>query len=446
MELQKYIIINGSHKGFLKGCFGIVLIFIIFTSCSSPKNNPNSKVPNGGLPEPYATKSTRNYSNVQGWKDGRTPIAPKGFTVTKYADDFENPRWMYVTPNGDVLVAESNSNHTLKEKIGGFFLGASKSNNLHNSIDRITLLRDTNKDGIPDLRSTFLTKLNQPFGMLVIGNSLYVANVDAVLRFPYQAGQTEITEKGQKILDLPGGKHVRHWTRNLIANADNSKIYVAVGSNSNVAENGIEAEYKRANILEINPDGSGGRIYASGLRNPVVMGWAVGTQTLWVAVNERDELGDDLVPDYLTSVKENGFYGWPYSYYGQHIDPRIITQRPDLVEKAIVPDVPLGAHTASLGLAFYTQKAFPKKYHDGAFIAQHGSWNRSVLAGYRVVFVPFENGKPVAKPEDFLTGFIATAEKKVYGRPVGIIVMPDGALLLTDDVTNTIWRISVSAN
>lgn len=422
--------------------FGIVILlfcssFYCKGQCKDTYSNSSDS-----LPKPFATKSTRNYSNVIGWEDGRTPIAPKGFLVTKYADSFENPRWMYVTPNGDVLVAESNSNHTLLEKIGGRILGASKSNNLKNSVDRITLLRDTNKDGIPDLRTAFLTKLNQPFGMLVIGNWLYVANVNAILRFPYHVDDTIIREKGEKILDLPGGKHTKHWTRNLIANADNTKIYVAVGSNSNVAEKGIEKELKRADILEINTDGSGERIYASGLRNPVGMGWEVGTKTLWVAVNERDELGDELVPDYLTSVKEGGFYGWPYSYYGQHEDPRVKDKRPDLVKKAIVPDVALGSHTASLGLAFYTGKSFPTKYHNGAFIAQHGSWNRSVLAGYRVVFVPFEKGKPIGKPEDFLTGFMVDTQKKVYGRPVGVIVIPDGSLLVTDDVTNTIWRVS----
>ncbi|WP_309924719.1 MULTISPECIES: sorbosone dehydrogenase family protein [unclassified Arcicella] len=385
-----------------------------------------------------------NFSNVHGWENGQTPIAPEGFIVTRFADQFDNPRWMYVTPNGDILVAESNSNHTLIEKIGGRIIGASKSNNLSKSADRITLLRDTNQDGIPDLRTTFLKDLNQPFGMLVIGNWLYVANIDAVLRFPYQKGQTEIIEKGQTIMKLPIGEHPRHWTRNLLANADNTKIYVSVGSNTNVAEKGMEQEFRRADILEINPDGSGERIYASGLRNPVGMGWAVGTKTLWTVVNERDELGDDLVPDYLTSVKDGGFYGWPYSYFSQHVDPRVEEKRPDLVAKAIVPDVPLGSHTASLGLAFYNQKSFPQKYHNGAFIAQHGSWNRSVLSGYRVVFVPFENGKPSGKPQDFLTGFMADEKKNVYGRPVGVIVLPDGSLLVTDDVSNIVWRVSVS--
>lgn len=415
-------------------CFAILVTTLSCWSQSDVKTNP--------LPAP--SKSVGNYSKVIGWKDGRTPIAPAGFMVTKYADGFENPRWMYVTPNGDVLVAESNSNYSLPKQLGAAIIGAGKSNNLKNSADVITLLRDENRDGIPDLRETFLKNgLHQPFGMLVIGNWFYVANTNAVLRYPYKAGQTKITGKGQKILNLPSGKHNRHWSRNLLANADNSKIYIAVGSGSNIAENGFENEKHRGAILEINPDGSGFKVFASGLRNPVGMGWAPGTKTLWTVVNERDELGDDLVPDYLTSVKENAFYGWPYSYFGQHIDTRVKQLKPKLVKKAVVPDFALGAHTASLGLAFYTGNAFPEKYRNGAFIAQHGSWNRSILSGYRMVFVPFKDGKPSGPAEDFLTGFIVDPNKdEAYGRPVGVIVLPDGALLMTDDKTNTVWRIN----
>ena len=400
------------------------------------------------LPEPFATKSKMNFSNAVGWKKDEKPIAPAGFTVTKYAEGFENPRWMYVTPNGDVLVAETNSNHKLYEKIGGPLIGASRANNLRNSIDRIALLRDTNKDGIPDTRTVFMTKdnkLNQPFGMVVVGDYLYVANTDAVLRFKYMPGQTEIKGEGERITELVSGKFPRHWTRNIIASPDNNKLYIAIGSKTNIGEDGMEQENGRAQIIEMNLDGSGKRIFAYGLRNPVGMGFAPGTNTLWATVNERDELGDDLVPDYLTSIKESGFYGWPYSYFGQHIDPRVPEKRPDLVAKAIVPDVPLGSHTASLGMAFCTKKTFPRKYHNGVFIAQHGSWNRSLLSGYRVVFVPFKDGKPVGKPEDFLTGFIITAGKKVHGRPVGITEMPDGAMLVTDDVCNTIWRVSANS-
>ncbi|MGK4568064.1 PQQ-dependent sugar dehydrogenase [Flavobacterium sp. 3HN19-14] len=400
------------------------------------------------LPEPFATKSITNYSNVIGWKNGETPKAPAGFTVTLFADGFENPRWMYQLPNGDILVAQANSNYSVLKQIGASLIGAGKSNNLKHSADKITLLRDTDKDGKPDLKVTFLDEtdgLNQPFGMLLIGKWFYVANTDAVLRYSYEPGAQKITSKPEKIIDLPAGKHNRHWTRNLIANADNSKIYISVGSGTNVAEEGIDNELLRADILEMNPDGSAMRVYAAGLRNPVGMDWAPGTKTLWTVVNERDELGDELVPDYLTSVKENGFYGWPYSYFGQHEDPRVKDRKPALVAKTIVPDVDMGSHTASLGLVFYTGKSFPEKYRNGAFIAQHGSWNRKLLSGYKVMFVPFKDGKPSGKPEDFLTGFVVNQDKdETRGRPVGLLLLPDGSLLVTDDKTNRIWQVSAT--
>lgn len=417
--------------------FSVLFLFSI-TGYSQVKNisQPDS------LPSPNATKSARNFSHVIGWK-GEMPKAPTGFVVEKFADGFENPRWMYITPNGDIMVAESNTNHTFLEKVGGTIIGASRSNNLKHSANRITLLRDTNKDEIPDLRVTLLTGLNQPFGMLVIGKWLYIGNTNALVRYPYISGQTKITDKPEKIVDLPAGKHNRHWARNIITNEDESKIYIAVGSGTNVAEKGIANELLRADILEINPDGSELKIYASGLRNPNGMGWAPGTKTLWTVVNERDELGDELVPDYFTSVKQGGFYGWPYSYFGQNIDPRVKDIKPALVKNCIEPDFNLGNHTASLGLAFYTASAFPEKYHDGVFLTQHGSWNRSVLNGYKVIFIPFRNGKPSGKSEDFLTNYIVNLKKKeVHGRPVGIVVTPDGSLLIADDVTNTIWRVS----
>jgi len=330
----------------LKPFTSFLLMVIITTNVFSQQQKKDT------LPPPNATKSSMNFSNVIGWKDGKMPLAPKGFVVTKYAEGFRNPRWMYVLPNGDVLVAESNSNYTFVQKAGAVVIGANKADDLSHSADRIVLLRDNNKDGIPDEKDTLLTGLSQPFGMLVINDWLYVGNTDALVRFPYKVGQTKIPAAAQKIIDLPAGKNNRHWTRNLISNADNSKIYVAVGSGTNIAEKGIENEILRANILEMNPDGSGMRVYASGLRNPVGMDWAPGTAVLWAAVNERDELGDDLVPDYLTGVKPEGFYGWPYAYYGQHIDPRVKEQKPELVAKTIVPDVNLGSHTASLGLVF----------------------------------------------------------------------------------------------
>ncbi|HSZ72520.1 MAG TPA: sorbosone dehydrogenase family protein [Cytophagaceae bacterium] len=409
----------------------------------------NKEAQSDTLELPYSTRSVTNYCDVIGWQANEKPSAPEGFEVTKYADGFDNPRWLYVMPNGDVLVAESNSHHSTINKIGETIAGTNLSTDLSKSANRITILRDLNKDGKPDLKEIFLANLNQPFGMLFLDNWFYVANTDALWRYPCRPGQLFITGPGEKITDLPETKHNRHWTRNIIANKEGTKIYIAVGSGSNIAENGMDQEAWRANIIEINPDGTGKRIYANGLRNPVGMGWAPGTNTLWTTVNERDELGDDLVPDYLTSVKDGGFYGWPYSYFGQHEDPRIkaADQKPDLVKKAIVPDVDLGAHTASLGLAFYTPKEFPEKYHNGAFIGQHGSWNRSVLAGYRVVFVPFKNGKPAGIPEDFLTGFIADlGTSKVHGRPVGVAVTNDGSLLVADDVSNVIWKVSVVKN
>jgi glucose/arabinose dehydrogenase len=392
------------------------------------------------LPEPYATKSTTNFSKIIGWPQGKTPEAPSGFTVTKYAEGFKSPRNIYVAANGDIFIAEANREMKGVQKVGAELSEKISTQQIDKSADRITLLKDINKDGTPEIREVFLENLNQPFGMLILGNHFYVANTDAVWRYPYKTGQTKITAKGEKLIDLQVG---HHWTRNIVANASGTKIYISVGSGSNVAEKGIEKEDHRACIIEMNPDGSGSRIYAGGLRNPVGMDWAPRTKTLWTAVNERDELGDELVPDYMTSVREDGFYGWPYSYFGQHIDPRIKEkeQRPDLVKKALVPDVSLGSHTAALGLIFYDKKTFPSKYHDGAFVGLHGSWNRSTFSGYKVVFVPFQNGKPSGPPEDFLVGFIAGKEE-VYGRPVGVAVLPDGSLLVSDDGANIIWRVS----
>lgn len=398
--------------------------------------------PNDTLPPPYETKSAWNFSEVEGWDNQQKPIAPEGFKVTQYANGFENPRWMYVLPNGDVVVAESNSNYSLLKKIGAFIIGASKSKSLKHSADRITILRDTDKDGYPDKRKVFLEDLNQPFGMLVWNDWFYVANTDGVWRYPYQTGQLKIVGQGDKITDLPAGKHNQHWTRNIIANKSGDKMYVAVGSGSNVAEDGIQAEFMKANILEMNPDGTELKVYAGGLRNPVGMDWEPETNTLWTVVNERDMLGDELVPDYLTSVQEGGFYGWPYVYFGTHDEPRI-DGYPAKIKDTIVPDYALLSHTASLGLVFYNHNTFPEKYHGGAFVVQHGSWNRSTLVGYKVVYIPFEDGMPAGKSQDFLTGFIEELDdEEVYGRPVGAVILPDGSMLVTDDVTNTIWRVT----
>jgi glucose/arabinose dehydrogenase len=385
---------------------------------SSTKYTVATAVGNITLPPPYATKSASIRSSIVNWPDGKLPTAPQGFTVTKFADGLDNPRWTYIAPNNDIFVAES-------------------------SADRITLLRDTDKNGSYETRGVYLKGLNRPFGMLVLKNHFYLANTDGVYRYAYAAANLKITSKGEKILKLPAGGYNNHWTRNLIANTDGTKIYVTVGSGSNVGEHGMEHEVRRACILEINPDGSGERIFASGLRNPVGADWNPANGELWTAVNERDGLGDDLVPDYVTSVREGGFYGWPYSYFGNIPDPRMKGQGKDLAAKAIVPDVSVGAHTASLGLAFYDKDSFPEKYRNGIFVGQHGSWNRSNISGYKVVFIPFKNGKPSGQPEDFLTGFIADqGSADVYGRPVAVTAMADGSLLVNDDGGDIIWKIS----
>lgn len=395
------------------------------------------------LPAPDEKASKNKFSKVIGWSEAKTPVAPAGFTVTKFAGNIKSPRNIYVLPNGDVLAVLSNSERSTKEQIANELSGKAKSEQGGESANAIILYRDKNKDGKPDVQSLFLSGLNQPYGVLVIGNTLYVANTDGVVTYPYKTGETKITGTAKKIVDLPAGGYNNHWTRNLIANADNSKIYITVGSGSNVGENGMENEVKRANILEINPDGSGEIIYAAGLRNPVGMAWAPGTKTLWTAVNERDKLGDGLVPDYVTSVKKGAFYGWPYAYFGQNEDPRMAGKNPQLVKATIAPDIAVGSHTASLGLAFYTDKKFPAKYQEGMFIGQHGSWNRSELAGYKVAFIPFKNGSQAGPMEDFLTGFIADMDQAtVYGRPVGVAVMQDGSMLVADDVSNAIWRVA----
>ena len=417
------------------------LTFLLLTHLAAAQQD--NTIPQSPLPPPFATKSVKNFSKVTGWKDGEMPTAPAGFTVQLWADGFTGPRWTYVLPNGDVLVAEANTIKSTVMQAGAVVLGASKAENMQKSANRITILRDTDRDGKPDVRGILLKDLSQPFGMLALKGYLYVANTDGLMRYPYTSGQMSITTPGVKILELPAEGKNQHWTRNIIANADGSKIYIAIGAVSNMGDDGEKLNPRRACILEINPDGTGERIYAAGLRNPVGMAWNPGTKTLWTAVNERDEIGDNLVPDYLTSVKDGGFYGWPYCYYGNHEDPRVKVKRPDLVQKAIVPDVQLGSHTASLGLAFYTGSKFPEKYRNGAFVAQHGSWNRSVLSGYKVVFVPFKNGKPAGDPEDFLTGFKTSdpGSIDVHGRPVGITQLPDGSLIVTDDVNDRIWRV-----
>jgi len=393
------------------------------------------------LPKPYATPSVRNRSKVLGWPVGRGPKPLPGFKVNLYADKLDSPRRAYVLPNKDVLIVESRRTEYGRRR------GRKRRTQRKRppSSNRITLLRDTDQDGTPELRKAFLTGLTNPYGVQLLGNWLYVGNTNGLVRFPYKTGQTAITAPAEKLLDLPSGGH---YTRNVIANGGGSKLFIAVGSSSNVDEGGIDAkDSRRAAILEVNPDGTGMRVFASGLRNPVGMDLEPSTKTLWTVVNERDHLGDELVPDFLTSVKDGSFYGWPYSYFGQNEDPRKKGERPDLVAKAVVPDFALGSHVAPLGIVFYQGTSFPRKYRGGAFVGMHGSWNRSELVGYKVAFVPFENGKPKGEIQDFLTGFIADeGASEVYGRPVDVAVLPDGSLLVTDDRGGKVWRVSATDN
>ena len=377
-----------------------------------------------------------------GWGSA-TPKVPQDLQVHALATGLQHPRSLYVLPNGDVLVVESNGPKAPvfrpKDLVTGIvqlFAGAKAKD-----ANRITLLRDTNGDGIPDVRTTFLDHLESPFGVALVGHDLYVANTDAIMRYPYQDGQTSITAKGTKLTDLPGGPIDHHWTKSLLASPDGSKLYVGVGSNSNVGENGLQAEYERAAIWEVDRATGAHRIFASGVRNPTGLQWEPTTGKLWAIANERDEIGPDLVPDYLTSVQDGGFYGWPYSYYGRHLDPRVRPQRPDLVAKATVPDYALSSHVAPLGFAMSSGHNLPASYQTGAFVGEHGSWDRTPLNGYKVVFVPFKDGKPSGAAQDVVTGFL-DADNHTHGRPVGLAVDRSGALLIADDVGNTVWRVS----
>ena len=416
-------------------------------SCGDMATLPESAGfgPEPALPPPHPTLiPTVQIAPAKGWPSGATPVAAAGLTVNAYATGLDHPRWLHVLPNGDVLVAESNGPPRPDDARGikgwAANLVMERAGATVPSANRITLLRDTNGDGIADFRSSLLTGLNSPFGMTLVGDQLYVANTDSVLRFRYQAGDTVITAPGVKVVDLPAGTINHHWTRNIIASRDGSRLYVTVGSNSNVGENGMENETNRAAILEVDPATGHLRLFATGLRNPNGLDWEPLTGALWTTVNERDEIGNDLVPDFMTAVQDGAFYGWPYSYFGSHVDERVTPQRPDLVARAVVPDYALGAHTASLGLAFYGGTLLPEHYSGGAFIGQHGSWNRQPRSGYKVIFVAFANGRPVGGPEDVLTGFV-DADGNALGRPVGVAVDREGALLVADDVGNVIWRV-----
>jgi glucose/arabinose dehydrogenase len=419
----------------------LLILVVALAACAERSRLPESAAvgPDPQLPEPVESLiPTVKVAPAKGWPAGVTPKAAAGRQVTAFATDLQHPRWVYVLPNGDVLVAETSAPKRPEEGKGikgramSHFM--KKAGSAVPSANRITLFRDADGDGVAELRSVFLDGLNSPFGMDLVGNTLYVANTDAVVRFPYREGETRITSAGEKVVDLPAGPRNHHWTKNLIASKDGSKLYVTAGSNSNVAEHGMAEEEGRAAIWEVDVASGTHRIFAAGLRNPNGLGWEPASGKLWTVVNERDELGSDLVPDYLTSVQDGAFYGWPYSYYGANVDKRVQPPRPDLVAKAIKPDYALGTHVAPLGLAFA---------QDGAYVGQHGSWNRRPPSGYNVVFIPFRDGKPAGKPVEVLGGFLGP-EGEAYGRPVGVALDKRGALLVADDVGNVIWRVSVS--
>ena len=417
------------------------------TACSTePVSDVAGIGPHPVLPAPgHAFIPTVNVALAVGWPPDSLPESAPGTTVNAFADGLDHPRWLYVLPNGDVLVAETNAPprpadaRGIKNRVMRLFMktaGAATP-----SANRITLLRDTDGDGVADVRGAFLEGRNSPFGMALVGGDFYVADTDAILRFAYRPGQQRIDAAGVKITGLPAGTRNHHWTKGLLASVDGKKLYATVGSNSNVAEHGMAEEAGRAAIWEIDPGSGDHRVFATGLRNANGLAWEPTTGALWTTVNERDELGDDLVPDYMTAVRDGAFYGWPYSYYGQNVDARVTPQRPDLVATAIAPDYALGAHTASLGLAQSSQNALPDRFQQGMFIGQHGSWNRRPRSGYKVIFVPFVDGRPSGMPIDVLAGFVDQAGN-ARGRPVGVAIDARGALLVADDVGNTVWRVT----
>ncbi|MDB5806473.1 MAG: L-sorbosone dehydrogenase [Betaproteobacteria bacterium] len=432
----------------------LLTLAILAASASAYSDTAKLPVSAGTGPDPTLpapTKSlvpTVNIAPAKGWAEGLKPIAAAGTAVAAFASGLDHPRWLCVLPNGDVLVAETNAPPKPEDGKGvkGWVMkkvmrraGAGTP-----SANRIILLRDADGDGVAETRTVFIDGLHSPFGMTLVGNNLYVADTDAVLRFSYRPGDTHIGQGGTEVVRLPAGPINHHWTKNLIANRDGSKLYVTVGSNSNAGENGIDKEEGRAAIWEVDTQSGQHRVYAAGLRNPNGLGWEPASGALWTVVNERDELGSDLVPDYMTTVQDGAFYGWPYSYYGNHVDTRVKPQKPDMVARALKPDYALGPHTASLGLAFApANSALPPAYAQGVFIGQHGSWNRKPASGYKVIFVPFAGGKPAGAPVDVLTGFL-TPDGKAQGRPVGVAFDARGALLVADDVGNAIWRVAAA--
>jgi glucose/arabinose dehydrogenase len=434
------------HKRVTTGILAAV-VALALSGCGDSASVPESETVGVSptLPPPRnSVFPTVNVAPAKGWRGDATPKAAAGLKVTAFARGLDHPRWIHVLPNGDVLVAETNAPQRegrsgLRQMVYGYFM--KRAGAAAPSADRITLLRDADGDGEAELRTSFLEGLNSPFGMALVDGSLYIANTDAIVRFPYTQGDTEITRAGTKLAPLPAGEINHHWTKGLTASPDGKLLYASVGSNSNVGENGLEAEANRAAIFEVEVATGKSRLFASGLRNPVGLAINPDTSQLWAVVNERDELGSDLVPDYLTSVKDGGFYGWPYSYFGQNVDQRVKPPQQDLVKKAIVPDYALGNHVAPLGLTFATHESWPEQFRHGAFIGLHGSWNRKPLSGYKVIFVPFEDGEPADKPLDVLTGFLSK-DGDAFGRPAGVEMDRNGGLLVADDVGNVIWRVS----
>ncbi|TPK69596.1 sorbosone dehydrogenase family protein [Mesorhizobium sp. B2-4-19] len=419
-------------------------------ACSDDNTDPNSQI--GANPKLPDIKQylfpPMHLASVVGWKNDEKPTVSQGLEIKALAKGLQHPRSLYVLPNGDILVVESKAPAAAsikrpKDLVMGWIESLATSGGDTGPSNRITLLRDSNGDGVPDYRGVFLDHLNSPFGVALVGNDLYVADTDAIVRYPYQPGDTKITAPGTVLTQLPGGPIDHHWTKSLVASRDGSLLYVGVGSNSNITENGIQAEKDRAAIWEVDRATGRSRIFASGLRNPNGLSFEPETGALWAVINERDELGPNLVPDYMTSVKDGAFYGWPYSYYGQHVDPRVMPQRPDLVAKAIAPDYALSSHVAPLGLVFYTGSSLPQSYRGGAFVGEHGSWDRDRFNGYKVVFVPFSGGHPNGMAQDVVTGFL-NDKGEARGRPVGVAIDKSGALLIADDVGNTVWRATAA--
>ncbi len=435
----------------VRNAMAAVAVATIVAACGTATQSPISATigANPQLPQPERSLiPTVDVAAARGWTADARPTPGRDLAVARFADGLQHPRWLYVLPNGDVLVAETDAPPKPDDGKGvkGFVMKTlmKKAGSGQPSANRITLLRDADGDGIAETRTLFLRDINSPFGMTLVGNDLYVAATDALLRFRYEPGATSITGPGARVIELPAGPINHHWTKNVIASRDGSKLFVTVGSNSNVGENGIDKEEGRAAIWEVDAKSGAHRIFASGLRNPNGMAWEPRTGALWTSVNERDELGNDLVPDYMTAVRDGGFYGWPYSYYGQHVDARVKTQQPELVARALVPDYALGAHTASLGLVASEGTSLPDAYRSGMFVGQHGSWNRKPRSGYDVIFVPFVDGKPSGAPLPVLTDFVSS-DGEAHGRPVGVAIDRQGALLVADDVGNAVWRVTGSA-